>query len=193
MAEHKDLLNDSAHCHYPRDFSTAGSNTILTKNSSDQLVWEAKADLSADIPHGMSYISASAGTTITTGGTYYQADGTWTNVEAENITWDTDHFSITLAGDYWVTINGTMACDTLNDIAYFDINVGTSIADGQEQGLSYLAANTHAANMRFPIGGIWYLHQIAANTLICPMLTATNDGSVVTLHTLMMGILYVHS
>ena len=109
MAEHKDLLDTSAHCHTPQGFAAASNDTALTKNSSGSLVWQAKSGLVEDV---IAYAALSLGhttnnatpTTMLDEDTYYIIAGTWTEAHADNLTTTAADGRITIpsgfAGDY---------------------------------------------------------------------------------------------
>ena len=211
--EHKNIADAVAGIHKPAGFTAAANETVVTKdgagaiewlggandsvltlNSSGALVFEDKSAITGDLPHGHSYISTPAATTVTTGATYYQVAGTWTNTEANSITWDTDHFVITVAGAYLVHLVGS-ALMTATSILSLDMNMESTIATGSVQGFVPLRAQAQVgATLIAPIGCTFYLDDLEVDDLITPMVTheTGNDGDAVTAQ-VQMFIGLVHS
>lgn len=188
--EHVDC--PEADIHNPKGFSTASNDTILTKNTSGTLTWEAKTALTGDLPHGMSYISASAANTIAVATEYEQVAGTWTNEEASDITWSTNHFIISTAGDYIVYLTGNFTAAAAQLVS-IDINREATIANGNEQGFSaYSGQGQVGATLTLPIGAVFYLEDLVVGDKITPMIT-TDDGANVTVNSCQFIIEFRHT
>lgn len=193
--DHKDIDDAATTCHTPQGFSDASNDTLLTKDTAGNLVWEAASSFAQrsgdDRPHGMSYISAAAANAVAVATEYEQVAGTWTNVEADDVTWDTDHFVITTAGAYLIYLTGGMTIATNADVVSIDINRESTIANGNEQGFSPWVAKADANAAQFPVGGTWYMDDLEVGDKITPMITTDTGGSV-TVDYCQMTLIYLH-
>lgn len=101
MAEHKDLLDTSLHCHNPQGFTAASNDTVLSKGSGGSLAWVGKNTLIGTTDYGEMYMTSTQSITMTVVDTYYQAI-TFTEGNTNNMTFADSELKIVTAGDYFL-------------------------------------------------------------------------------------------
>ena len=190
MAEHKDLLDTTAHCHTPQQFAAASNDTVMTKNSSGALVWLAKSAIGGDLPHAHAYISTPAATSISVAGTYQAAAGTWTSTEADEITFAAGVWTIDSGQDgaYLLHITGNWQCDNLNDIIGLDIAINDTV-----QGYGLLRTKCLDAGDPESFSGSFYLEGLSAADTVKVFVTDETDTNSVTITNASVLLQLIHT